>query len=213
MRFERKYYIQGLTLAEVTLMLRFHPASFRTLHPDRQVNNVYFDSTTLSTFHQNIEGVNQRHKYRLRWYGEEVDQIADANFEIKIKHNELGSKKVIPLLEDRVYTLANLPELTHRINRLPHVPFHLQPVLLNSYKRSYYTSMDGVFRVTIDHDLRYHSLLLGPSFTRYSVKDSAIVLEIKYEEEEDNKANLITRHLPLRQGKHSKYVKGVQMTM
>ena len=80
-------------------MIRLHPASFRTLYPPRQVNNIYFDTRDLLGFRQNIAGQNERRKYRVRWYGEEVKAVSKPRFEIKRKHNELGDKLVSPIGE------------------------------------------------------------------------------------------------------------------
>ena len=97
MRFERKYRIENQPVSVVQQMLRFHPAGFRKLFPDRQVNNIYYDTTELLTFHQNVYGQNERKKYRVRWYGSDLQQLTKPRLEIKSKHNELGAKKVIEM--------------------------------------------------------------------------------------------------------------------
>ena len=209
MRFERKYRIEQKTVEVVKQMLRFHPAGFTTLFPDRQVNNIYFDTETLDTYRQNVYGVNERKKFRVRWYGENPLEIANPQFEIKIKHNELGTKEVYPI---EAFTLDNLGPLTRKVSRIPQPSIPLKPVLLNSYIRSYYISADKQFRVTIDHQLRYHSLLNGPKFRTYQIYDDAIIVEIKYEEDIDDRVNFLTQRMPFRQEKHSKYVNGVMMT-
>ncbi len=209
MRFERKYKVEGFSLAEVKQLLRFHPASFRTLYPDRQVNNIYFDTPAMQAFNQNGFGINQRKKYRVRWYGDDVRKVQAPQLEVKIKHNELGRKEIQNLTP---FSLQDLAPLTQAVNNHNKHYIALRPVLLNSYKRSYYISMDGNFRLTIDHHLRYHSLIMGPSFRQYMVQDPSIIIEIKYEQDWDEEANHITQRLPLRQVKYSKYVTGVQLT-
>jgi hypothetical protein len=42
--------------------------------------------------------------------------------------------------------------------------------------------------------------------------EEAVVMEIKYELEDDVHTDRITQHFPLRQTKSSKYVTGVQLT-
>lgn len=209
MRFERKYRIEGKPAATVKQLLRYHPASFRELYPDRQVNNVYFDTPALETFHQNVYGKNERKKFRVRWYGERVDAADQARFEIKIKHNELGEKESFSV---EGFALPGLDALTKHVNELS-APMLLRPVLLNAYLRSYLISKDGRFRVTIDREMRYHSLLASYGFRQYQIADDAVIVEVKYEEEDDEWAPFITQHMPFRQAKHSKYVQGVQMTI
>ncbi|MEM7656642.1 MAG: polyphosphate polymerase domain-containing protein [Bacteroidota bacterium] len=211
MRFERKYRVEGRSLASVEQLLRFHPASFQVLYPPRQINNIYFDTQNLATFHQNIAGQNERKKFRVRWYGETSGPIQQPQFEIKIKHNELGTKETSQLAK---FDLQDLKETTQAVNQLlPQRQGVVIPALLNAYRRSYWISMDGQFRVTIDHAMRYHSLLMGQGFHRFLHQDPAIILEVKYEQITDERVNFITQHMPFRQAKHSKYVQGVLMTI
>ena len=209
MRYERKYRIERKPVSVVKQMLRFHPAGFSTLYPDRQVNNIYFDTEGLDTYRQNVYGVNERKKFRVRWYGENPLEVANPQFEIKIKHNELGAKEVCPI---EVFDWDDLAALTHKISRIPQPSLPLKPVLLNSYKRSYLISADKQFRVTVDWNLQYHSLLNGPRFRSYQIHDDAIIVEIKYDENIDDRVNFLTQRMPFRQEKHSKYVNGVTMT-
>jgi SPX domain protein involved in polyphosphate accumulation len=209
MRFERKYRIEDLTLTEVRQLFLMHPVSFRTLHPDRQINNIYFDTPDLLTYRQNMAGVGYRKKYRVRWYGADPKQVRKPKFEIKIKQNELGKKETHKLEE---FSLVNLTEVTREVNRLNPDGNLLKPVLLNSYERLYLISSDGKFRVTIDHRMHYHSMLHHPHFTRYYHGDPAIIVEVKYKADTDDLLNQITQYLPFRQTKHSKYITGVELT-
>ncbi|MEM7367381.1 MAG: polyphosphate polymerase domain-containing protein [Bacteroidota bacterium] len=209
MRFERKYRIEGKPAATVKQLLRFHPASFRELYPDRQVNNIYFDTPALETFHQNVYGKNERKKFRVRWYGEILDAAGEAQLEIKIKHNELGEKQSFAV---QAFSLPDIESLTQEVNRVANGAV-MQPILLNAYRRSYLISRDGRFRVTVDRDMRYHTLLASAWFHRYQIADDAVIVEVKYEEAEDEYAPFITQHMPFRQAKHSKYVQGIQLTI
>ena len=208
-RFERKYKIEGIEAQTVQQNLMLHPAGFRELYPDRRVNNIYFDTIELTTFNQNVSGVNQRKKFRMRWYDYDMQQLKSPQFEIKIKHNELGKKEVTPCADmsfaelEKISTFAN----EHSKNFAP-----LYPVLLNSYERSYFSSADGRFRITIDRKLQYYSLLNRKQFEGYLIEEPGVILEVKYEEEDDQKAGFILQNLPYRHTKSSKYVNGVALT-
>lgn len=211
MRYERKYRLEGVSVPAIRQLLRLHPAAFRTQFPDRQVNNIYFDTPVLTTFHQNAAGEEVRKKFRVRWYGTDLHATGKPRLEIKYKQSELGGKQVWPLTTFDLDDLRGLSEQVHHI--LQHQPAgFLQPTLLNSYSRSYLISHDGRFRLTIDYDLRYHSLLKSPRFRCYHVQDAAIVLEIKYEAEDDADVGHLTQQLPFRQSRHSKYVNGLVLT-
>ncbi len=206
MRFERKYRITHLNKSAIEQAVKLHPASFRKIYANRQVNNIYFDTPDFQTCKHNIEGANQRKKYRLRWYGTDSQQITNPRFEIKIKHNELGAKEIAPFEDTQ---LSNLAEITKQVNRQTNHLLHLSPTLLNTYQRSYFGTPDGKFRITIDWDLNYYSPLTKTTFSRNSFIEDAIILELKYEEKDDKLAREILQYLPFRQTKNSKYVTGI----
>ena len=208
MRYERKYRIDEISFGAVEQIVRSHPASFRKAYPDRQVNNIYFDTPGLSTFEDNVAGVSDRCKYRVRWYGEIVPKPVNANFEIKIKSNQLGTKKTIPIGD---IDLMDLETLTQKVNQLSSDINLLQPFLANAYQRAYYESLDGRFRITLDHQLKfcfpnYTSIL---NLNRFHQDFSGIIVELKYNESEDDNANQIMQYLPFRNTKNSKYVSGL----
>lgn len=202
-RFERKYEIEHFTPALVQQYIRLHPAGFRRLFPDRVVNNIYLDTPNLLTFHQNIAGVNERSKFRLRWYGKDYQKIEQSIFEVKMKHNELGSK--------RLYTFGtvewnSIKELHKNLAQLSPDFAVLRPSLYNRYLRSYFGTSDGKFRITIDRDMDFAIPSLRPSF---HLKNTKVVVEIKYKETDDQATDFIFQHLPFRPTKSSKYVTGI----
>jgi SPX domain protein involved in polyphosphate accumulation len=211
MRYERKYKMYNFTTDIILQAIKLHPESFTKIYPDRQINNIYFDTSTLSTYWDNVNGVASRKKYRVRWYGENVQEIIKPHFEVKMRVNELGTKRVTRIDD---FDLDNLRFLTRIINELKDSPGRLQPVLMNSYNRSYFGTKDNKFRVTVDSNIRYFSMMFAQRFTRYTVQDfNAIVVEMKYDREDDNDTDRITQHFPFRQTKSSKYVTGVQYTI
>lgn len=205
MRYERKYRVDALSVEWVKQVLRMHPAGFRPLFPDRRVNNVYFDTPDLQAFYQNINGVPQRRKYRLRWYGDELDTLTDSVLEVKIKDGEVGYKENYPQGHLR---WKDLPDWADR-QPLLHSSA-LRPVLVNAYQRSYLGAYHGRFRLTIDWNLHYGPFRPVPP-TLHPWRDAAAIIELKYAAEDEADAADIWRHLPFRQTKNSKYVTGVQL--
>lgn len=209
LRYERKYHIEQLDAQQVAQIVRGLPAGFRTAYPDRQVNNIYFDTPQLTCFQDNIDGVSKRQKFRARWYGEDVLKIEQAQLEIKYKDNALGGKLHYDL---EAFELGGLAGLTKQVNELVPHQFALSPSLLNSYNRAYYETLCGRFRLTIDSDLRYHGIRHSPRFSRYQIRERAIILELKYDEGHEEAAAELCRFLPFRLSKNSKYVSGVLLT-
>jgi hypothetical protein len=57
-------------LPEVLAMVRRHPVGFIEAYLPRMVNNIYLDSPGLNSFFDHINGVSNRAKTRVRWYGD-----------------------------------------------------------------------------------------------------------------------------------------------
>ena len=96
-RFERKFFIKNYSQTEILNTIKQHPAIFKDIYHSRQVNNVYFDSLGFKNYIANVEGVAEREKVRVRWYGEKFGNIENPILEFKIKRGYLGFKKYYPL--------------------------------------------------------------------------------------------------------------------
>ena len=208
MRFERKYVVEQLSLAEIRQLIKLHPAGFRQAFPPRVVNNIYFDSPNYAAYQDNLKGIGQRKKIRLRWYGTPSFSNTPLRLEEKIKEGLLGYKIVHSLSPPtEVYQLEDI--LPTEITKEQ----HLIPTLFNQYHRHYYVSADRKFRITIDDDLSFGSPKSTPQQQINHRLHKRIILELKYEEEDAKYHHAITQHLPFRLSKNSKYVIGVELIL
>ncbi len=185
-----------------------HPASLRKIYPDRQINNIYFDTPSLTAYHENVMGIAQRKKFRVRWYGADPQRIENPQLEIKIKDNQLGRKEVYPV---SAFQWDNLRSLNQEVQTINQTGAVLRPALVNAYRRAYFGTANGHFRITLDWQLRYFSLLEANRFTRFNVPDADIVVELKYDEIYEAEVDRIRQYLPFRQTKSSKYVSGMNL--
>ncbi|MCB0634263.1 MAG: polyphosphate polymerase domain-containing protein [Saprospiraceae bacterium] len=207
MRYERKFPSRHLSMSSMEQLILRHPLGFRKAFPDRQINNVYFDTPDWATLRENLSGISDRTKYRLRWYGSGQTQlIGPARFELKKKENLLGTKIIYSLDEQIAWPdisslTANLPSLRHNM---------LQPSLVNSYRRAYFQSADLHFRLTLDWDLRFAPYHIQP-FPLCPFPEPVLVIELKYEQAVDDRLDDFTQFWPLRLDRFSKYVNGMQM--
>ncbi len=206
MRYERKYRIDGLDKFGLESMILAHPAALGVAFSERRINNIYFDTPDWGFARENVNGVASRTKIRVRWYGEGVDLIQKPVLEIKSKSSLLGDKTLIAL-SDCQWT--DLPAKVNEalLQRFPDQAF--QPALTNTYRRSYYVSMDGRFRLTVDDDMTYGAFLPWHFSTPFL--DTGLVVELKYESAEESTADEIARFLGLRLTKHSKYLRGLSV--
>ena len=95
-RYELKMVVPEVLLPFVRAQLYLHPAGIRKTYPPRVVSNVYFDDNEFSRFRESVEGISERRKVRLRWYGEGSSATRLA-LEIKRKRAQLGWKIVHPV--------------------------------------------------------------------------------------------------------------------
>ena len=74
-RYERKFLISSMTKHDVENLIRHNPRMFSEVFHKRCINNIYFDSPRLNNYFENVFGVMQRTKIRIRWYGELFGEI------------------------------------------------------------------------------------------------------------------------------------------
>ena len=94
MRYERKYRIEGVSLDVIKQSILIHPAGLYKIFPDRQINNIYFDTPGLTTYKENVMGIANRDKFRVRWYGWDPFVIKKPKLEIKHRRNNVGAKTI-----------------------------------------------------------------------------------------------------------------------
>jgi hypothetical protein len=215
-RYERKYLIPRIDSQHVLSYIKQHHWGFFTPFPPRFVNNIYFDTLGLKAFHENVEGVSNRKKTRIRWYGEQLGTHQKLILERKIKNGAVGFKELYPLLpftlDDKTKKLDL--ELLIKESKLPKkIQTDLlfqSPILINRYHRSYFLSRDGGFRLTLDNNIQYQKFsFLGNSFLHRPKKQKGVLIELKYALEDDIRANEISSSLPFTLTKNSKYVSGI----
>ena len=202
-RYEIKYILEPHQWLQIEQMLIEHPASFTTLFPDRLINNIYYDTPDFGMCRDNLSGIAQRNKVRLRWYGD-GSTIVNPTLEKKIKNNSLGRKENTPL------NMTDYDEINNWINRHYLSMGYLLPVLKNQYLRSYYQNMEGSFRLTIDRNVNYQVADKLSFYNQLSkIQDDPIILELKFDQKDLYKETEITNFIPFRSTKHSKYVTGI----
>lgn len=209
MRYERKYRVEWTHPQVVHAVIRQHPAGFRTLFPSRQINNLYFDTPDFAAFQDNVTGAPKRLKYRLRWYAKDFNEIINPVLEVKVKDNLVGFKQYHPLAKG-TYTYSDWSNLVQTCRQLLGKGLDLQPVLFNTYQRSYWAAPALPFRLTMDTGMQFGSYQTHRRpFLPFT--DTAVVIEVKYDQEADLDTAFVLQHLPFRLSKNSKFVTGINL--
>ena len=65
-RFERKFILRDLNNIEIISSLFHSKCNFIEQFPERSVNSIYFDNHRYDSVHQNLDGINDKIKFRNR---------------------------------------------------------------------------------------------------------------------------------------------------
>jgi SPX domain protein involved in polyphosphate accumulation len=204
MRYERKYRIENQHYLQVLQEVMGIKGAFFSSYPDRWVNSIYLDNMNYGALRENLSGVSNRSKYRMRWYGENFQIILDPILEEKVKSNLLGFKK-LKKLDSTTLSAKNLRQ-KFDIGLLQDLG--LEPVVMIRYLRTYLESFDQRVRITIDRDLQYRGV------NNYEIEpfpdlEEAIILEIKYKQDIEDEIQDILQSVKYRLTKNSKFVSGM----
>jgi len=212
-RYEIKYAVLDSDLIYFENWLEGQP-HFRRSYPRRIVNSIYYDTPDFTTAIDNISGIADRAKYRLRWYG--LEETPASRFEIKVKKGRLGRKVSadLPLRASEFESMTSkdrdrlLVEEESLRGELPSAD-PLQSVLLVKYTRDYYERGREI-RVTIDRDLSFGDLASGLADGKQRSSTLAInVIEFKFAPDDKDLAAEVMFDLPFYPVRNSKYMLGL----
>ncbi|MGK0155084.1 MAG: hypothetical protein ACI9SE_002044 [Neolewinella sp.] len=215
-RYEVKYAAREVEVNRVLNWLLLHPAGFRVAHPDRQINNVYFDTHDYAALDEKLAGTSSRNKLRYRWYGEQLLPAA-GTLELKCRRNAFGWK-LNHYVTTAPQSTATWPSFIRelRLGATPVMRRWLDEnpvvVMINRYQRRYFESADGRVRATIDTGLATWDQRFGPrpNVDRPAPLARSVVLELKFGRHDRDFAAACMRNVPIRVSAHSKYALAVE---
>ena len=207
-RIEIKEVFSLFDISKVQKAIHLSKFAFRKPFHDRQINSIYFDNFSLSSFEDSIEGNCLRTKTRLRWYGNENDEVS-AVLELKKKQG--------------MYSWKHLHRNKYRINPNARnwssfiifsreepkdlILTHLKPQSIVSYRRSYYASFDGKVRITIDRNLKTYRQYssIDPNLSRPKNHFDLIIMEMKVDASNSHLIREVCKDIPFNPKRFSKY--------
>ena len=187
-RYERKWIFKNINELEVTNILLRSNLLFRFQYDNRSVNSIYFDDLNYSSIKENLDGVAEKKKYRIRWYGEK-DKLNNPKLEIKTKKGFQTNKKVSEIneLNNMKFLLdQNIEKIEEIINNKLNLNKRIFPLLSTHYNRDYFISNNGLVRATVDYDLESISLSNNKDKNIIKNYNRNIILELKYDIDLDN---------------------------
>ncbi len=204
-RYERKWIFKSNNfLALINALVRSN-LFFRYQYPSRNVNSIYFDTSNYTSIRQNLDGVSDKRKIRIRWYGKS-DNITNPVVEIKSKKGFETKKTGVQIKELENIKINELVKIKEQLNRKLRLKKIINPVLSTHYKREYFISSNSKIRATIDYDLK--SIFLN-NFSQIDIVKNfknVCILELKYSTSLDKYVREKLKDITLRLSKNSKFV-------
>lgn len=218
LRFERKFLFQNCHVQDIIQSVFRNSYGFQEIFQIRKVNNIYFDDSNYNFYKQNVEGVANRKKLRLRWYGYDTVKIESPTIEIKKKIGEAGDKDSFPLngvsfnlnKESSDTICSYLQKYVTNQAALQQGLKRIHPTLINTYERRYFLSFCKRYRITVDFNQAFYN----PNYQTIEISKKQIgdvVLELKYAVENDSEARQVSQQIKTRLSKNSKYVNGINL--
>jgi len=172
-RLEYKYLVPNSLLEAIRADIRPHmeidPFAGQQSSNEYTVRSIYYDTPRLDCYHEKVDGVGVRRKFRIRGYNQ-LDEKSIVFLEIKRKYLNFIMKDRAPLLHQDLKDFFSSPELDKYIIPLSgttqeqadakHFLYYyyrrgLQPAVLVVYDReAFLGKFDSSLRVTFDKNLR-----------------------------------------------------------
>lgn len=207
-RIEVKEVFTLFDITKVEKAIHLSKFAFRKPFPDRQINSIYFDDFSFSSFEDSIEGNCLRTKTRLRWYGNEDSEVS-AVLELKKKKGMYSWKH---LYQNKYRINPKARNWTTFIKFLQKegkdlILTQLKPKSIVSYQRNYYASFDGKVRITIDRNLKTYrqDISVNPNLTRPKDHFELIIMEMKVDVSNSNLIRMVSEDIPFNPKRFSKY--------
>jgi SPX domain protein involved in polyphosphate accumulation len=210
MRYEIKFNIKNGDLPWVMKWLQTHNG-FHTSYPSREVHSIYLDTLELDCAYDNLCGISDRKKYRIRWY-DNGKELYGARYELKIKKSNLGTKQILhsTIPNSALSDMSSEKIIKHMINDKVNTIWKIQPLLIPilniSYKRIYFQTFSEI-RVTVDNCVRF--IDMRNRKCNGSRDFNGIIIEIKFEPKYRDLIAEMLKDFPFYPVRTSKYVLGL----
>ncbi len=218
LRYEIKFVLNEEEMNHVICWLKM--SSFKKKFPDRIINSLYFDNLKQDSINDNLAGISQRSKIRIRWYSNKQKELLDPKIEVKKKNGRAGYKKKYffpnlgKLINNEVLfnfskTIFSIFNNHKNSNHL--ISNYLIPMLYVKYNRKYYENFDGI-RITIDNKISYHNIIQNKKI--HSLKPFFInkkIMEVKFSLNKKKQAHRFIKNLNLTPKRYSKYLAGMSI--
>ena len=213
LRHELKYYISrpGAALIRSRLSALMRPDAHADGFSPYFIRSLYFDDMDLSAYRDKLSGVENRNKYRIRYYNGDLSYVV---FEKKQKVGDrirktsvrLTSEQTERMLAGKSVENAEAPLLKEYNVLVKNVS--LRPLVLVDYDRTVFSYPVGNVRITLDEGLasrRFTGSLTDRSACGRVLSPEEVVLEVKFDSLLPPQIRCLLENVPKDRSAISKY--------
>jgi hypothetical protein len=210
-RYEIKFVLNEINLT-TALNWVYTSTKLRKKFKGRYVNSLYFDDPEFGAVRDNLAGISQRQKIRLRWY-RHVNLVNGLVLEQKNRVDRYGNKNRLPIRDKQLTErpITNINQAVGQILRDNRVSMetHYAASLHIEYYRQYFEDNNGL-RLTFDREITFKNIISSQTIdTLPKVSYPPVVMELKFTPDLKNYAADLLRFLPMTPKRHSKYLAGL----
>ena len=228
-RFEFKYVLPKALRDEVESellhFLELDPYVAEQPGHEYLVRSLYFDDPAQTAFHDKLDGLHTRSKFRLRTYSDDPQVGAPWFLEIKGRYNNLVFKHRAPVVENGGPPDPSATDITKQLLALTEPGkvrdgFEFQvfrrgirpQVLIDYLRRPYVSKYDPEFRITFDNHLRATATdrLFPTRPASRRIVPGYTVLEVKFRYHVPSWFHRVLQAYELRRRSISKICEGMQ---
>lgn len=214
LRRELKFVLPALPSELAVSRIRARLPNLVAEYPRRRVSSIYFDSATYHSYMQSNSGMSARVKLRMRWYGEAMEVAPVLELKNRLSHVGWKRQHQLRLLDLADVSFDDLRATFRReVSQTERTTIDMlhRPIVIVSYERHYFRTVDRKLRVTIDSGLRFFDQRNRPwpNFV-FDRRDAAFtIVECKGSADDLVGATNALAALGARQSRFSKYCYGV----
>ena len=213
LRYERKYVLDSYVLNNKEDLESILSINLIEQFNKRRINSIYYDTKNYQFAIDNLEGLSNRQKIRIRYYGL-LDEFSSPRLEIKTKLGGVGKKEIFDLNKYELYndnfSLNQLYKLNLVNRKVLYFLVAIEPKVIVTYQRKYFLSSCERFRLTLDSDISFKKFNINSSYINLNENNfysfSKKILELKYELKNEPFASQTFKNIPSRISSFSKYL-------
>lgn len=222
-RFELKYRIHYQEYLKIKNALQIYMKKDKFTNKTKGngylVRSLYFDTDQYASYHEKMDGNNERVKLRIRSYSKHPEDDSPIRVELKNRERNLVIKKssfvtfdeYSEFLRTRHFSNTKDPVLIE-FEKHMHSKLHKPKVLIQYEREGYETREKNGLRITFDFKVKsVHSDYLFPKHSFFREHNPyLVIMEIKYKDELPSWVKDLVQEYGLKIIANSKFTQGIQ---